>query len=303
MLLFVDESGTDRLFAPYEVLAGVAIQENNLWNLIQAIRSSEYQHFGMLLKEAGIEFKGSDLLKKKTFRLALQEEPIPNPQRRSFTYNLLQKGIQARGKTSGSSPTRVELTAYGQSVINFVADTISLCGQYHAKVFASITNKQAPRPQGKEFLRKDYSYLFERYFYYLEDVGTNEMGLVVFDEIDKARARILLDQMSAYFLRTNVGKTRSGRVVPEAFFVHSELTTLIQVADIIAYCFNWGIRLQGMTEPKREELAFLANQAFRLRYVGSRPNLATGVVWPVYGVTFIDDLRPRDERETDSDQT
>ncbi len=297
MLLFVDESGNDRRLAPYEVLAGVAVQESNLWNLIQAIRSSEYQHFGMTLKAAGIEFKGSDLLKRKTFRLASQEMPIPNPQRSSLTYSLLHKGIQSRGKLVGVSPTRPELTSYGQSVIDFIADILSLCGQYHAKVFACMTNKLAPRPERREFLRKDYSYLFERYFYYLEDVSNSEMGLVVFDEIDKARARILLDQMSAYFLRTSVGRTRSGRVIPEAFFVHSDLTTLIQLADIIAYCLNWGVRLQRMIEPKRDELVDLANQAFSLRYVGSRPNPSTGMVWPVYGVTYIDDLRPREERE------
>jgi len=41
MLLFVDGSGTDRREAPYGVLAGVAIHERDLWNLIQAIRAVE----------------------------------------------------------------------------------------------------------------------------------------------------------------------------------------------------------------------------------------------------------------------
>ncbi len=66
MLLFVDESGTDRREAPYEVLAGVAIRERNLWPLIQAIRAAEREHFGMLLRETLVEFKGKKLLKIKS---------------------------------------------------------------------------------------------------------------------------------------------------------------------------------------------------------------------------------------------
>jgi len=34
MLLFVDESGHHESGTPYEVLAGVAISEDNLWNLV-----------------------------------------------------------------------------------------------------------------------------------------------------------------------------------------------------------------------------------------------------------------------------
>jgi hypothetical protein len=76
MLLFLDESGTDRCEAPYEVLAGVAIREQFLWPLIQAIHTAERFHFGMPLSESGAELKGKKLLKTKVFRLAAQEEAI-----------------------------------------------------------------------------------------------------------------------------------------------------------------------------------------------------------------------------------
>ena len=39
MLLFIDERGHDGHAMPCEVVAGVAISEDNLWNLVQAIRS------------------------------------------------------------------------------------------------------------------------------------------------------------------------------------------------------------------------------------------------------------------------
>jgi hypothetical protein len=48
MLLFIDESGHDHKETPYEVLAGVAIRERDLWNLIQAIRNAELEFLGVI---------------------------------------------------------------------------------------------------------------------------------------------------------------------------------------------------------------------------------------------------------------
>ena len=50
MLLFLDESGHDRSGTPCEVLAGVAVAEDNLWNLVRAIRAAEREHFGDYLR-------------------------------------------------------------------------------------------------------------------------------------------------------------------------------------------------------------------------------------------------------------
>jgi hypothetical protein len=127
------------------------------------------------------------------------------------------------------------------------------------------------------------------------------MELVVFDELEKAQSRILIHQMERYFLRTEIGCQRSSRIVPEPFFVHSDLTTAVQLADIVAYCFNWGTRLNRMTEPTRREIEPLAELAFNMRYVGRRSNEAGGQEWPVYGVFYLDDLRPRQEREADAE--
>lgn len=154
----------------------------------------------------------------------------------------------------------------------------------------------APRPAG-DFLRKDYAYLFERFFYYLEDISGDEMGIVVFDELEKARCRILIDQMARYFVDTAPGRTRSARIVPEPFFVHSDLTTAVQLADIVAYSLNWGVRLNRMVKPTRPEIEPFGQRAFDLRYMSRRVSEADGQMWPVYGLTYIDDLRPRAERE------
>jgi hypothetical protein len=44
--LFIDESGQDHKESPYEVLAGVAIKDADLWNIVQALHDAEVAHFG-----------------------------------------------------------------------------------------------------------------------------------------------------------------------------------------------------------------------------------------------------------------
>lgn len=102
--------------------------------------------------------------------------------------------------------------------------------------------------------------------------------------------------METYFLGTYKGRLRSSRIIPEPFFVHSDLITAVQIADIVAYSLNWGLRLNRMTQPTRPELEPFGQQAFAMRYVGHRPDAADGLMWPVYGIIYIDDLRPRGER-------
>jgi hypothetical protein len=296
MLFFVDESGQDRGEAPYEVLAGVAIHERELWNLLQAIRAAERDVFGVRLSEIGVEFKGRKLLKLKTFRHAQQTAPIPADKRCALCADFLFKGRREALGGPVEPRHKAEFAAYGQAVLDFVGRVYDLCAMYRVRVFASIVPPDAPRPSGG-FLRKDYTYLFERFFYYLEDISADEMGIVVFDELEKARCRILIDQMARYFVGTARGRARSARIVPEPFFVHSDLTTAVQLADIVAYSLNWGVRLNRMTKPTRTEIEPFGQRAFDLRYVGHRVNETDGQVWPIYGLTYIDDLRPRTERE------
>ncbi len=298
MLFFVDESGRDHRQTPYEVLAGVAIRERDLWNLLQAIESAERDTFGVRLAEVGVEFKGRKLLKVKTFRHARQGDPIPLDTRRTWCAEFLRKGHREALGAPAEPRRREEFTAYGQAVLDFVHRVYDLCARYHVRVFASMVEPAAPRPAG-DFLRKDYTYLFERFFYYLEDLSADEMGIVVFDELEKAKCRILISQMARYFVETARGRVRSGRVIPEPFFVHSDLTTAVQLADIVAYSLNWGLRLNRMVRPTRPEIEPYGQRAFELRYMGHRVNEADGRDWPVYGITYIEDLRPKAEREGD----
>ena len=296
MLLFIDESGHDHGEAPYEVLAGVAIRERDLWNLIQAIRSSELEYFGVHMASVGLEFKGKKLLKRKMFRLAAQGPEIDADKRRDLARAFLEKGwIEEHGGAT-QRRYRDEFTAYGQASLAFVHRVLGLMARYGVKVFGAMVKKDASVSVNNSVLRRDYAFLFERFYYYLEDISPEEMGLIVFDELEKAQCRLLLNQLERYFLESAKGYERSARIVPEPFFVHSDLTTAVQLADIVAYCLNWATRLKRMIEPVRSEIEPFAEQVIGMRYVGERPDELEERVWTIYGIFYLEDLRPRRER-------
>ncbi len=55
-LLFLDESGHDKGASPYEVLAGVAIEDRDIWTIITAMHEAEIRNFGrpMFLSQVGL---------------------------------------------------------------------------------------------------------------------------------------------------------------------------------------------------------------------------------------------------------
>jgi hypothetical protein len=302
MLLFIDESGHDGHDLPCEVLAGVAIAEDNLWNLVQAIRSAEREHFGGYLRELHPdEIKGRTLLKKKRFKSAARNVQIPTEELVGLTNSCLRKGLEAskQGLTQ-SGATERELVAYSRQVLSFVHRVIDLAAGFSAQVFASVVDIAAPRPEPGR-LRKDYVYLFERYFYFLETLPMRERGLIVFDELDKSQSHILLNQMTAYFVGHQTGKYRSSRIVPEPFFVHSDLTTGVFLADLAAYVLGWGWRLRKMPQPIRKELLPYATKLHDMQFVGEKPRQAEDGVWHLYGIRYIDDLRGHFDREQEEE--
>jgi hypothetical protein len=280
-LFFIDESGVDHRESPYEVLAAVAIHDRKLWNFIRRVQAAELECFGRRYTPEHKETKAKALLKRKTYRLAGQLPPIPPEERRHLASACLGKG---------SAVDRQELTALGQAKLAFVRRVLELCASHDVRAFASIVPRAAPRP-GSGFLRKDYSYLFQRFFYFLEDRSPHELGLVIFDELERFLCHLLIDQMARYFQHTETGKSRAVRVIPEPFFVHSHLTTAIQVADLVAYITSWGVRLRSMSEQRRTELADLADTVWGLRHETRREGRSFG------SFVVIQDLRPLAERE------
>ena len=165
----------------------------------------------------------------------------------------------------GSGASLQSIAALAQAKLSYVEDLFDICARFRCRAFASIVDKSSP-VQGPSHLTKDYAYLLERFFYFLEVLGPDAFGVAVFDELEKVQSHILVGQMDRYFKNTMRGRQRAGRILPEPLFVHSDLTTGIQIADLVAYVVSWGIRFGVMARPVRAELAGYASQVGQLRY-------------------------------------
>jgi hypothetical protein len=277
--LFVDESGQDQRNSPYEVLAGVAVEDRNIWPLLCQISDAQQHFFGMRLFDAyDAEAKAKELLKKKTYRHAAQMDRLGDEDRRRLAKEMLE---------DGENPTRARLTALAQAKIEYCAFILNLTRRHGGRVFATMVPQDAPRPPGGDEMRKDYAFFLERYYHFLNQSPGDPMGYLVFDELDKTASHVLLGQISRYFLRTSNGRARARLIIPEPFFVHSDLTPLVQIADLVAYVVSWGLRLARMPASTRPELEPLVDVIKRMRY----QHLTEGG-HSVWGIKEISDLRP-----------
>lgn len=284
--LFIDESGHDLGESPYEVLAGISVEDRDLWNLIDAIKDAEERFFGLRYSKYKEEFKGKKFLKRKVFRLAAQEGPIPAEERQGLAKSAILDGGAVKGKM---------LTALSQAKVSFVQEVLELCSRYRCHAFASVVPREALRPPAG-ILRKDYVFLFERFYYYLEDQGMDAHGAIVFDEIEKVKSKILINQMESYFLETAKGRHRARQIIPQPFFVHSDLTTLIQVADLAAYITAWGLRFsRKQVAIARSELEPFAAQVRSLAYFTEREREGNPR-FRIFSLVYIDDLRGKVDR-------
>jgi len=291
MLLFIDESGHDHHDMPCEVLAGLVVPEDNLWNLVKAVRSAERDFFGDYLRNLRqTEIKAKKLLKRKRFDSAKRPvaiDPAELP------------GLAREALNHGETANERQLVAYSRQVLAFVHEVLAIAARHSVQVIASAVDIKSPRP-ARGTLRKDYVYLFERYFYLLETLPPRDRGLVVFDEMEKSRSHVLIQQMASYFLGTQTGRYRSSRVVPEPFFVHSDLTTGIFLADLTAYILGWGWRLAKMPQPARTELKPYADRLHDMQFQGERPAVDESGMIKLHGICYLDDLRGRHDREGES---
>ncbi|MBK8583318.1 MAG: DUF3800 domain-containing protein [Flavobacteriales bacterium] len=102
-------------------------------------------------------------------------------------------------------------------------------------------------------MRKDLVFLFERYYYLLEE--KNETGLIVMDQTEAKLDRRMLENFERFFKKTVKGRTRAARIIPSPFFVSSDLAYPVQAADVVIYAINWGYRIPGVWDGEtRQEI-------------------------------------------------
>jgi hypothetical protein len=253
VMLFLDESGHDHKNAPYEVRGGVALDAAQLWPFIRQMRSLEENCFGDLLHRYRKEIKGHKLLDKDRFKWAAQGPRMDDVSRRKHCLSFLNKGTQKGAEAA--IPTRSEFTAYGQACLEAARGIFQLLRQSDAKLFASIIPAYVRKPntdEAEEYLRKDFVYLLERFFYYLD--YRNKIGLLVMDESERTEDRRFVRRLERYFTRTQRGLYRTARIVPSPFFVSSDMTYPVQAADLCIYSINHAFRLREMDGPIRKEV-------------------------------------------------
>lgn len=100
----MDESGHDLKESPYEVLAGICVEDRDLWNFVTQAQMAEEEFFGQRVTQGLLELKGKKILKRKVFRLAGQMPPFQGRERRDSAQRCLLKGQEE----PAGSPTRAE---------------------------------------------------------------------------------------------------------------------------------------------------------------------------------------------------
>ena len=267
--LFVDESGYDAGESPYGVLAGISVEDRDLWSLVKDIRVAERTQFGGVQYSGGErELKAKKLLKRKVFRQAAALVPFPPEQKALFARECLEQGERAGGLRHGVDGSLCALPLQ------------SLC-QHREH---DITGANArPLTQGLCVFVRAFLLLPRR---------------LCSMNLRKSRGHLLVEQMDRYFKLTARGRQRSSQILPEPLFVHSDLTTGVQLADLVAYTISWEFGSREWTVPARVETEGNGQRVTMLRHRSIRevtpPNF---VVW---SLAYIRDLRSRKERDTDT---
>lgn len=205
--------------------------------------------------------------------------------RREHCRIFLEKGLERK------NPRAREFAAYGQASLDMAQGIFELLHQCEAHLFACAIPRGVRPPTGfqyNEYLRKDHVFLFERYFYFLEE--KQDDGLIVMDESEREQDKRFVRRLQRYFSRTSSGRYRASSIIPVPFFVGSDMAEAIQAADVCIYAINWGFRLpsRGMDADARSEIAdnfgpWLA----RLQYRGQ--GRKDGEAFDTYGIVHVPD--------------
>ena len=89
--------------------------------------------------------------------------------------------------------------------------------------------------------------------------------------------------------------------MPEPFFVHSDLTTGVFLADLAAYILGWGWRLNRMQQPCRQELRPYVAKLHDMQFQGEKPKPDEAGVWSLHGIVYLNDLRGHFDRDNDQE--
>jgi len=285
IFMFTGASGRHPSTSPYEVIAGVVVEDRDVWNLSQVLQDAELRHFGRRFSPRSAP-RARQLLSPKVFRQASLLTAVPIEERRELARECLEHGAGA---------DRRQQSALAHAKLAYVGEALEAAARFRCRLVASIVGRRCPRPHPGQ-LRKDFAYLFERFFYCVDDTKPSPLGVVVGPGTVDPDGRRLAQQMACYFRSTLKGRQRSSLVLAEPLAATGELRGLVELADLVAYVTAWAFRTKELVEPARRELGPYKEQVRSLRYrvvrdIGDNPSF---VVW---GFAVVPDLRMREDRE------
>ena len=263
-LLFLDEPGDQQADLPYGVLTGLAVEDAQVWPLARRLIDAQEQFFGRQVTGADhAAFDAASLLGPEVYR-ASQRLPELDWQ------DILRQANPNRGGP-GPDPLEAEV-ALARAKIAYCEYALALAKDYGATAFVILIPRELLALQFNRKLRKDYAYLFERFYYFLTSKGRDEFGIFVKAQHVVGRKYVGVENIEEYFARTTNGRVRAQRIIPTPLYADGTLGILSSLANIVSYGSSWTIRLPGMSQPVRPEMDRLATLCGDMRFHYNTPN-------------------------------
>lgn len=234
-LLFIGEPSHKIYPRPYNVLSALAVEDINVWDLIKKLEIAQMQYFGRHLNHDDMEHfcKNSGSVDQLTSSLEYTENQ--------------------------TNISKEKWSAYFLFATHLARD-------YDVKAFAMITSADSSKVVFTGRLRKDYSYLFERFYNFLNSLSNGNIGMIVMEGTKSDDAIIKKNNITEYFLKTNNGRIRSKLIMPEPLMANGYIDKIFQLTQLLGFVVSWGVRLQGMTVPRRHDLNDLVAAFNNMRF-------------------------------------
>ena len=107
------------------------------------------------------EIKARGFLTRSVFKKARRLVNFPDGERQELAKFCLDNGPISKEK---------HIVALEQSKLAYVTGVLEICNRFRCKIFATINESKYGESPELEFLPKNYVYLLERFYYFLEDL-------------------------------------------------------------------------------------------------------------------------------------
>lgn len=232
--MFIDEPGDHQSSLPYGSLTGVALKDTYVWELVKKLNKT-HEHYATLCQENNVPF-GSVF--------SVQSD---------LTESLI-------GKSGNNAMPLHKLH------IEYFKFCLDLLRDYEAILFAIVIPRKDLRLRLDRQLRKDYSFLFERYFHFLNSHHDNQIGYLIRSKYNNESRCVDELQIRDYFNNTTKGRLRSRLIMPEILSCDGSMSVLVHVSRIITFVVSQSVRMSGMDIPVNTSLLEVANLCNKLRF-------------------------------------